>query len=190
VNTARALIIGGAAAVLGTSLFSRSARAGGAPVVVSDTGTDISGNLSDKVLRARDVVQAESARRGVPPEIALSVMQNESSGQHDATGADGERGFMQLTEAAVQDVADSTGTDPITSVFDPIPVGPLETPQGRSNIATGIAYLKLQYNRLGNWFDALRAYQCGAAGARQNPNCAASEARERLRDAGRADLLP
>ena len=140
--------------------------------------------------RVADFTSNQARRQGIPSEIAVSVLWNESAGDGNAVGASGEKGFFQLTEAAVQDVATKTGVEPLTGPTTPVPFGPINSAQGRSNIETGVAFLALQRDRMDSWFDALRAYQCGVQGARSNPNCAASEARERLRDARRPDLLP
>ncbi len=86
---------------------------------------------------------AESARRyGVPAEIAIAVAQRETNFNQEAIGAAGEVGLFQLMPGTAGDLG----------------VNPHDIYQ---NIDGGVRYLREQYDRFGNWQQALQAYNAG-----------------------------
>ena len=102
-------------------------------------------------------IEEISAKVGVPARIVAAIVAVESAGYPLAVGAAGERGLMQITPAALQDVNRYYGTD---YTFDQMFSGIL-------NLYVGSLFLKLQYQRMGNWQDAIRAYNAGERGARE-----------------------
>ena len=124
-------------------------------------------------------VQMAASSAGVPADILLSVVQQESSGDPDARGPGGEVGLMQLKQIAVDDVAENT---PLPRVD----VSTLDARAPQENLKYGAEFLKLQRQRVASadgmdgWFDALRSYNCGFGGARQSPSCGSRYASEVL----------
>jgi len=115
----------------------------------------------------RDAVASLTGWRLIPDrvmeDVILSMIQQESSGRPDAVGSVGEVGLMQLRDMAAQDVGLSKApTDPV------------------ENIRAGTRFLDLQHERMGGgvqkFFDGIRAYNAGAAGARRSPNLGRSYA--------------
>lgn len=92
---------------------------------------------------------------GVPPNIIGGIVIVESGGDILAQGKANERGLMQLTEVALNDVNNNEGTNfTFNQMFTPI-----------QNLAAGALFYRLQLKRMGNHSDAIRAYNCGEAGA-------------------------
>jgi len=84
-----------------------------------------------------------AAQYNIPQNILLGLFQQESSWNPYAQASGSSAyGFGQLTNAAAAQVG--------ANKFDPI-----------SNIFGSAAYLSQQYNRFGNWTDALAAYNQG-----------------------------
>lgn len=109
---------------------------------------------------------------GVPPEIITSVIIRESNGNPDAVGLAGEKGLMQLKDIAVRD-AHQNGLTPRTAAsFRPT-----------ENILDGTAFLALQKQRAGSWFDALRAYNKGFAASQEFKENGAGYARNVMQKA-------
>lgn len=102
--------------------------------------------LFDVALRD-DIINAAN-RYGVPPEVALAVAMQESGiRQYNAQGGvlrggAGEYGIFQLMP-------------PTAAGLKVDPTNP------QQNIDGGVRYLAQQYNRFGNWNDALVAYNAG-----------------------------
>jgi soluble lytic murein transglycosylase-like protein len=96
----------------------------------------------------RDLIAAEAAAQGVPPEIALGVAQTESGisqwlpNGNVVTSPKGALGVFQLMPAT----AAGLGVDPTDL---------------SGNIKGGITFLKDLYDKFGNWSDALAAYNWG-----------------------------
>lgn len=162
---------------------------GGAPT----TGTGESGGLLQQVNRDRisaetetwvGEVQSAAQAAGVPADILLALVQQESSGDPDATGPGGETGLTQLKQIAVDDVAQNTP-------LPPVDVQTLDARNPQKNLQYGAEFLALQRSRVANasdmdgWFDALRSYNCGFGGARQSAGCGSNYAHEVLDRAGR-----
>jgi len=93
-----------------------------------------------------DVNQAikdASARYGVPEDIIRAVLGRESAGDIKALSPKGAQGLMQLMPGTAAQMG-------VTNPYDPV-----------QNIYGGVKYLSLQYQRFGNWTDALAAYNAG-----------------------------
>jgi soluble lytic murein transglycosylase-like protein len=88
-------------------------------------------------------VTAAATRNGIPPAIALAVVQQESGGNPNAISSAGAAGLMQLMPAT----AASLG---VTN-----PLDPTQSANG------GTAYLAQLYNQFGNWPQAIAAYDAG-----------------------------
>ncbi len=68
-----------------------------------------------------ELILASGKRYGVPPELIKAVIWRESRFHPEKTGAHGERGLMQITEAAAQDwaKAEKIETFAPTDLYDP-----------------------------------------------------------------------
>jgi soluble lytic murein transglycosylase-like protein len=89
-----------------------------------------------------DLIRSEALRQGVPPDIALRVAQVESGLNPNARGARGEIGIMQLMPGTAMEL----GVDPYDIM---------------ENIRGGIRYLRMMYERFGDWSLAVAAYNAG-----------------------------
>ena len=87
-------------------------------------------------------VRLAASRYGVPLDLALAVIAQESGGDQGARSEDGAIGIMQLMPGTAEEL----GVDPT----DPY-----------QNIAGGLRYLAQQYERFGTWPLALAAYNAG-----------------------------
>lgn len=110
---------------------------------------------------------------GVPVEIILAVIWQESTGDADALG-DGNTSFglMQVKQIAVDDL--------IIEGYDVRPV-PVINPD--DNIRQGTAFLSLINDHFNNWYQSLRSYNCCGTNFKKvenNPNISASYANEVL----------
>jgi soluble lytic murein transglycosylase-like protein len=81
---------------------------------------------------------------GVPPEVALAVANRESGFNQGAMGAKGEIGVYQLMPSTAREVG-------------------VNASDLGDNITGGIAYLKQQFDKFGDWGKALAAYNAGAS---------------------------
>ncbi len=91
--------------------------------------------------------------------VIIAVIAVESGGNPQLKGSAGEIGLMQLTQAALTDVNNYYGfVFSQADLKNPIP-----------NILAGTVFLRMQYHRMGNWYDAIRAYNAGEAGAKSSP---------------------
>lgn len=93
-------------------------------------------------MTVEEIIRAEAAARGVPPDLALALARRESSLNPYARGAAGEVGLFQLMPATAAEL----GVDPYNV---------------QQNIAGGLSYLRQQYDRFGSWDLALAAYNAG-----------------------------
>lgn len=89
--------------------------------------------------RYDDLVRQAAARYGMPPELIKAVIWRESRFHPGKTGQHGERGLMQITEAAASDWARAEKIETFvpTDLFDP-----------KVNIEAGAWYLQ---NALNHW---------------------------------------
>lgn len=88
-------------------------------------------------------IQATATAQGVPPQLALSVAQTESSLNPNAVSSAGAQGLFQLMPGT----AAAYG---VTNAFDPT-----------QNMQAGIAYLSDLFRQFGDWATALAAYNWG-----------------------------
>lgn len=88
-------------------------------------------------------IQATATAQGVPPQLALSVAQTESSLNPNAVSSAGAQGLFQLMPGT----AAAYG---VTDAFDPT-----------QNMQAGIAYLSDLFQQFGDWATALAAYNWG-----------------------------
>ncbi|MBZ4022506.1 lytic transglycosylase [Rhodobacter sp. TJ_12] len=86
--------------------------------------------------------RAAAARHGVPEDLFLRLVQQESGWNPGAVSPKGARGLAQLMPAT----AAKLGVDPA----DPM-----------QNLEGGARYLRMMYDRFGNWRLALAAYNAG-----------------------------
>ena len=103
-----------------------------------------------------ELINQYASQFNVPSGLALAVAQKESSLNQGAVGSKGEIGLFQLMPAT----AASLGVDP------------RDTAQ---NVQGGVSYLSQLYNRFGNWFTALEAYNAGPTAVSQGRIPASSQ---------------
>lgn len=115
-----------------------------------------------EVKKWKDEINIFAAKYDVPADIAYSVLWHESAGNVNALGSAGEIGLMQLKPIAVTDVQVSNPNDIKVNI-----TGWRENPV--KNIEVGVAFLRLMFERTGNWQEALRAYNQGKKGKEENP---------------------
>ena len=89
-----------------------------------------------------DLINQYASQLGVPSGLAVAVAQRESSLNQGAVGSKGELGVFQLMPST----AAGLGVDP----------GDLN-----QNVRGGVSLLSQLYQRFGNWFEALEAYNAG-----------------------------
>lgn len=99
-----------------------------------------------------------SEKYNVPSNIVAAVIKVESNGDPTITGDNGKaRGLMQVQKPALNDVNRYFSTKfNWGSMY-----------MASENIQVGTLFLKLQHKRLGNWRDAIRAYNAGENGAKK-----------------------
>ena len=90
----------------------------------------------------RDMARTAARRHGVPEDLFLRLVQQESGWNVAAVSTKGAMGLAQLMPGTAR----LLGVDP----RDPI-----------QNLEGGARYLKAQYNKFGNWPHALAAYNAG-----------------------------
>lgn len=105
-------------------------------------------------------VKRASDEFGVPYQIAHAVLWQESAGDPAARSKAGAIGLMQLKPIAVKDVQDIKGDFSGWKVNE------------EQNIRAGVAFLKRQKERTGNWQDAIKAYYQGFEGMKTNQKIA------------------
>ena len=94
-------------------------------------------------LSIEESIQDASALEGVSPTLLRAVIRVESNYDPDAISRTGAQGLMQLMPQTAQALG-------VVCAFDP-----------RENVLAGTRYLRRQYERFGNWPDALAAYNAG-----------------------------
>lgn len=114
--------------------------------------------IPESVRQWEPEVTAAAKEFNVPKTVAMAVLWQESAGNPNARGSSGEVGLMQLKEIAVKDLQLRK-----FGKFD----GWKNNPE--QNIRAGTAYLALQKENTGNWFEAVKAYNQGFKGKDQNP---------------------
>jgi soluble lytic murein transglycosylase-like protein len=97
------------------------------------------------------LARANALRYNLPPSVVLSIIAVESDGNPNASGPAGEKGLMQLTRIALQEVNNREGT---AVSFDAL------TDPG-TNIRVGSAYLARCLSVLKNMDLAIQGYNAG-----------------------------
>lgn len=101
-------------------------------------------------------INSVAQKYDVPANLIAAVIMVESAGNPLAKGAAGERGLMQLTPGAIDDVNENFGTNfTFDSMF-----------AAKANMLAGTHYLKLQLKRFTLTANAIRAYNAGEKGAK------------------------
>lgn len=108
----------------------------------------------------QEIIFAASNEFGVDPKIIGGIIMQETRGNANAVGAAGERGLMQLTPGALQDVNARYGLNySFEEMFQP-----------DKNIRTGTAYLAMQIRYFnGDVQKGIRAYNVGAGNVNKSP---------------------
>ena len=102
------------------------------------------------------LVTETSKSHGVPANILAAVIKVESNGDPTVTGDNGKaRGLMQVQKIALDDVNSQFRTSFFWNNMY----------MAEENIKVGANFLMLQKKRMGNWNDAIRAYNAGEGGA-------------------------
>lgn len=118
-------------------------------------------------------IRKASNRWNVPPELIAAVIEQESSGNPEAVGGSAEVGLMQLKPGQLIVDLYRVGMAASSSPsFEP-----------QINIDQGTAGLRLLKDLTGNWFDALRAYNCcgtNISRVKSNPELSAGYAKSVL----------
>jgi len=98
---------------------------------------------------------------GIPFDVILAIIAQESNGNPNAKGTSGERGLMQLMPAALSDVNARFGTGfSFEDMYVP-----------EKNIQAGVAYLAICRNFFyGSMQKAIQAYNAGMGNVQKNPN--------------------
>ncbi len=99
------------------------------------------------------IIDRESRRHGVRPELVRAIIQVESAGDQQALSSEGAMGLMQLMPGTAQDLG-------VTNPWDPA-----------QNVAGGVAYLRQLLDRFdGNEELALAAYNAGPQAVSRHGN--------------------
>lgn len=113
--------------------------------------------LPDRISKWYNQAKEASKITGVPLKYILGIIAVESNGNPEAIGSAGEIGLMQLKEIAVRDVYENLGVN-----VENWKTGPYD------NILAGSYFLKLQKKRSGSWDVAIRSYNQGFEGQKNN----------------------
>jgi soluble lytic murein transglycosylase-like protein len=90
-------------------------------------------------------IQAAADRNHIPASLLNALIMRESSGDPRKTSPKGAKGLTQIMDTTAQEMGVAPGM-----VFDPL-----------TNMNAGAGYLYKQYQRFGNWREALEAYNTG-----------------------------
>lgn len=128
--------------------YKNSVRLQPAPVITPskwDTGAAFAGKYTGPYL---DVAKAAATKHGVPEDLFLRLVQQESGWRPNAKSHKGALGLAQL----MPETARRLGVDPL----DP-----------QQNLEGGARYLARQYREFGSWQLALAAYNAGPEAVRK-----------------------
>lgn len=104
---------------------------------------------------ASDLVTSLAPSYGVPPQLALAVANQESGFNQAAVSPAGAIGVMQLMPGTAADL----GVNPTDLT---------------GNVQGGLTYLSQMFQKFGNWFDALSAYNAGPGNLKAGQGYASS----------------
>lgn len=135
------------------------------------SGPDLSALNSQIVQTYGEDPSGLAKQLGLDPNLFLSLINTESSGNNDAKSSSGAIGFTQLTPAAVSDLKTKLGT-------------PIDPTDPYENLYGGAKWLQYLLQQTGNTYDALRAYNAGLAGAAADPKAGADYAATIMQNAG------
>lgn len=107
--------------------------------------------MRNRKSRYIDMARQAARKAGVPERLFLSMIEHESGWNPSAVSSAGAAGLAQFMPGT----AAGLGIDP----FNP-----------KQSLFAGAQYLADKKAEFGNWRDALRAYNYGSAGARQDPS--------------------
>ncbi len=113
----------------------------------SNGGVNRGGNVPPGQLG--DMVRAAANKHGIPADLFHRLVQAESGGRNGAVSGAGAAGLTQLMPATARGLGLRVGGG-VDERFDP-----------QKNLDAGARYLKQQFNRFGNWRQALAAYNAG-----------------------------
>jgi len=103
-----------------------------------------------------ELISTTSEKYDVPENILAGIIKVESNGDPTLEGDNGfARGLMQIHKEALNDVNATYRTKFTWNTMY----------MADENIKVGANYLRLQFKRMGNWPDAIRAYNAGQKGA-------------------------
>ncbi len=122
--------------------YANSVRLQPAPVIVPGQPGAIPGYGGTYRGEYLDLARAAARRHGIPEDLFLRLVQQESGWNPRAVSHKGATGLAQLMPATAQRL----GVD----MHDP-----------RQNLDGGARYLRMMYDRFGNWRHALAAYNAG-----------------------------
>lgn len=148
----------------------RGKKPGEQPASGGSSNVTVSNTVRARTLEWRELVSREAEWPHLRPSLILAVIARESGGAVEAVGSAGEVGLMQVTKEAWQDYQ-LQRNDPEATLF------PADLQRASVNIRVGSWYLSQRIGEMGNEYDGLRAYNCGAAGARRNVACGAAYAK-------------
>jgi len=101
----------------------------------------------------QDYIFSITAEYGVPCDVVISIINRETNYRANATGAAGERGYMQIHPINFEWLTDELG---ITDFYDP-----------EQNILCGVYMLSRLYDKYDTTTEVLMCYNCGEAGAKR-----------------------
>lgn len=101
----------------------------------------------------QDYLFSVTKEYGVPCDVVISIINRETNYRANATGAAGERGYMQIHPVNFEWLADELG---VTDFYDP-----------EQNILCGVYMLSRLYDKYDTTAEVLMCYNCGEAGAKR-----------------------
>lgn len=144
-SKSRSALFASQARLLDTRLatqYAGSVRLQPKPAAAVQSATPIPGYAGRYRGEYLEIARAAARKHGIPEDLFLRLVQQESGWNPSAVSHKGATGLAQLMPATAQRL----GVDP----RDP-----------RQNLEGGARYLRMMYDRFGNWRHALAAYNAG-----------------------------
>lgn len=101
----------------------------------------------------QDYIFAITEAYDVPCDVVIAIIRQETNYRANATGAAGEKGYMQIHPVNFEWLAEELG---ITDFYDP-----------EQNILCGVYMLSRLYDKYDTTAEVLMCYNCGEAGAKR-----------------------